>query len=59
MNTYIKTAFTDFGNVSLFTAQFFKEVLKPPFQINEFIRQCYAIGYKSLPLVGITGFIMG
>lgn len=59
MTKILEKTFTDFGNISLFTAQFFKEVLKPPFQINEFIRQCYAIGYKSLPLVGITGFIMG
>lgn len=45
--------------MALFTAAFFKEVFKPPFQINEFIRQCYALGFKSLPLVTITGFIMG
>lgn len=51
--------FTDVGNVTLFAARFFKEIFIPPFQINEFIRQCYAIGYKSLPLVTITGFIMG
>lgn len=55
----LKNIFNDAGNVTLFTTRFFKEVLKPPFQINEFIRQCYAIGYKSLPLVSITGFIMG
>ena len=47
------------GLVTLFTARFFKEVFKLPLHINEFIRQCYAIGYKSLPLVTITGFIMG
>jgi phospholipid/cholesterol/gamma-HCH transport system permease protein len=55
----IKNLFIDTGNVSLFTARFFKEIVKPPFQTNEFIRQCYAIGYKSFPLVAITGFIMG
>ena len=49
----------DTGNVTVFTIEFFKEVFKPPFQINEFIRQCYALGFKSLPLVTITGFIMG
>jgi phospholipid/cholesterol/gamma-HCH transport system permease protein len=59
MQTYIKSIFEDTGNISLFTGKFFKEIVKPPFQINEFIRQCYAIGYKSLPLVAITGFIMG
>jgi len=59
MQSYIKNILVDTGKVSLFTGRFFKEILKPPFQINEFIRQCYAIGYKSLPLVSITGFIMG
>lgn len=55
----IKNKFNDAGDFSLFAARFFKEVLRPPFQINEFFRQCYAIGNKSLPLVIITGFIMG
>ena len=59
MNTYLKNTFENTGNVSLFTIRFFKEIVKPPFQINEFLRQCYAIGYKTLPLVSITGFIMG
>ncbi len=55
----LKNIFNDAGNVTQFTARFFKEVLKPPYEIKEFIRQCYVIGYRSLPLVGITGFIMG
>ena len=55
----LKNIFTDCGNVTLFTLRFFKEILKPPFEIKELLRQCYVIGYKSLPLVGITGFIMG
>jgi phospholipid/cholesterol/gamma-HCH transport system permease protein len=57
--TTIKNGFIETGNVTLFTAKFFKEVFKPPYEIKEFIRQCYTIGYKSLPLVAITGFIMG
>jgi phospholipid/cholesterol/gamma-HCH transport system permease protein len=56
---YLKNIFRDAGNVSLFTARFFREVFRAPFELREFIRQCYIIGYKSLPLVGITGFIMG
>jgi phospholipid/cholesterol/gamma-HCH transport system permease protein len=56
---YIKNIFTDTGHVTLFITRFFKEVFTPPFEIKEFFRQCYSIGYKSLPLVGITGFIMG
>lgn len=59
MTVYLKNIFTEAGNVTLFTTRFFKEVLRAPFEIKEFFRQCYTIGYKSLPLVGITGFIMG
>lgn len=59
MTIYLKNTFTEAGNITIFTARFFKEVLTPPYEIKEFIRQCYIIGYKSLPLVGITGFIMG
>ena len=59
MVIYLKNIFTDAGNVTVFTARFFKEVFRPPYEIKEFIRQCFVIGYKSLPLVAITGFIMG
>ena len=59
MLIYLKDIFIDAGNVTVFTARFFKEVLRPPYEIKEFMRQCFFIGYKSLPLVAITGFIMG
>lgn len=59
MQTYIRSIFEDTGNISLFIGRFFKEIFKLPFPINEFFRQCYTIGNKSLPLVSITGFIMG
>ena len=59
MITYLKGIFNDAGTVTLFTARFFRELVKPPFETKEFMRQCYLIGYKSLPLVAITGFIMG
>jgi phospholipid/cholesterol/gamma-HCH transport system permease protein len=42
-----------------FVIQFFKEVLKPPYEFKEIVRQCYEIGYKSLPLITLTGFITG
>jgi len=55
----LKNGFTEAGNATLFIVRFFREVVKPPYEIKEFIRQCYIIGYKSMPLVAITGFIMG
>lgn len=59
MIAYFKNIFIDAGNVTRFTLRFFAELWKKPYEWKEFIRQCYQIGYKSLPLVGITGFIMG
>jgi phospholipid/cholesterol/gamma-HCH transport system permease protein len=47
------------GDISSFTARFFKEVFRPRYEFAELIRQCYFIGNKSLPLAGITAFIMG
>ena len=42
-----------------FALRFFREVLKPPYNINELVKQFFQIGNKSLGLVGITGFIIG
>lgn len=42
-----------------FVMKFFKEAFIPPFHFREFIRQCYDVGYKSLALISITGFITG
>jgi phospholipid/cholesterol/gamma-HCH transport system permease protein len=42
-----------------FALRFFKEVFRPPFEFKEIVRQCYEIGYKSLPLITLTGFITG
>ena len=59
MVSILKEQLTQAGKFSLFIGRFFRELFVPPFQFNEFIRQCYTIGYQSLPLVSITGFIMG
>jgi phospholipid/cholesterol/gamma-HCH transport system permease protein len=57
--TNIKNTFYDAGHATKFAGLFFKELITPPYEFKEFVKQCYLIGYKSLPLVGITGFIMG
>jgi phospholipid/cholesterol/gamma-HCH transport system permease protein len=51
--------FEEITELTWFTLRFFKEAVRPRYEFNETIKQCYLIGYKSLPLVGITGFIMG
>jgi phospholipid/cholesterol/gamma-HCH transport system permease protein len=47
------------GDIYRFTVRFFKEAFRPKYEFAELIRQCFYIGNKTLPLVGITGFIMG
>ena len=47
------------GTISLFIAQIFRLSCKKPFYINEIIIQFYRIGYKSLPVVGLTAFFTG
>ncbi len=55
----LKTYFEETGRISAFLGKFFKEVFKPPYEPRELLRQAFEIGYKSLPLVAVTGFIMG
>lgn len=47
------------GEMSRFTGRFFVQGFKPRYEFSELLHQCFIIGYKSLPLVGLTGFIMG
>ena len=42
-----------------FITKFFKELFKPPYEFREIIKQCYEVGYKSLFLITLTGFITG
>jgi phospholipid/cholesterol/gamma-HCH transport system permease protein len=51
--------FEETGDIARFTGRFFMQGFKPRYEFAEFIRQCFLIGYKSLPLIGLTGFIMG
>jgi phospholipid/cholesterol/gamma-HCH transport system permease protein len=42
-----------------FFKQFFKQVFIPPFHFSEVINQCFEIGLRALPLITLTGFIIG
>ena len=55
----LKDVLLEVGGISDFTIRFFKEGFKPRYEWPEFSRQCFIIGYKTLPLVGVTAFIMG
>src|SRR5437870_1139335 len=51
--------FEEAGKQAIFLRDFFRGVFRSGFEWNEFIRQSYIIGYKSFPLVAITGFVIG
>ncbi len=50
---------TDVADVFLFITHIIKETFSRDFEFKEFLRQCFQIGYKSLPLISITGAIIG
>lgn len=51
--------FADVATVFLFLITLVKETFSRDFEFREFFRQCFQIGYKTLPLVSVTGAIMG
>jgi phospholipid/cholesterol/gamma-HCH transport system permease protein len=62
--TYEKTQeanvfFAGIGDFFLFLWKTIKETFSLDFEFNEFLRQCFQIGYKTLPLISVTGLIMG
>jgi phospholipid/cholesterol/gamma-HCH transport system permease protein len=50
---------TNLADVLLFMNRIFRETFSRNFEFKEFFRQCFQIGYKSLPLISVTGTIMG
>lgn len=51
-----------FGTVaglSMFTLEFFKNVFKPPFEFAEIKKHIDELGFKTMPIVTVTGFIIG
>jgi phospholipid/cholesterol/gamma-HCH transport system permease protein len=47
------------SNIVLFILTTIRETFSRNFEFLEFLRQCFQIGYKTLPLISITGIIMG
>lgn len=50
---------TDVADFFLFLSHTVKETFSRDFEFKEFLHQSFQIGYKSLPLISVTGFIMG
>ncbi|MGM0530266.1 MAG: MlaE family ABC transporter permease [Bacteroidota bacterium] len=50
---------SELSGLAKFTVKIVKELTKPPFEHKELMRQCYVLGYTTLPLILVTGFILG
>jgi phospholipid/cholesterol/gamma-HCH transport system permease protein len=48
-----------FGGLSLFTVQFVRESFRRPLEFTETIKQIFEIGYRSAPLIVLSGFAVG
>lgn len=55
----LNSGLQEVGDIAAFSARFFREISKRPFEGREVLRQCYQVGNRSLLLVIITGFIIG
>jgi len=51
--------FSEVADFYLFLSQTTKEAFSRDFEFKEFLRQCFQIGNKTLPLISITGIIIG
>jgi len=50
---------TNIADVFIFITRVIKETFSRNFEFKEFARQCFQIGYKTLPLISVTGIIIG
>lgn len=55
----LKSFLKEVADFFLFITRIIKETFSRNFEFREFLRQCFQIGYKTLPLISITGIIMG
>lgn len=51
--------FSNVADFFLFLGSTIREAFSCDFEFKEFLRQCFQIGNKSLPLISITGIIVG
>jgi phospholipid/cholesterol/gamma-HCH transport system permease protein len=47
------------AGISIFTLNFFKLILLPPYEFSEIKKHMDELGVKTLPIISVTGFIIG
>ncbi len=51
--------FLTIAGLTLFSIEFIKNVFLPPYEFGEITKHMDELGVKSLPILGVTGFIIG
>ena len=63
MDVRVPAAATSFlagvGDVALFASKALRSVWTPPFEVGETIRQIYELGFRSAPLIAVSGMAVG
>ena len=52
-------ALNNLYSINRFVLRFFRELFSRPLELKEIVRQCFNVGYKSLAIITLTGFITG
>ncbi|MDQ3347846.1 MAG: ABC transporter permease [Acidobacteriota bacterium] len=47
------------GEASVFALKAAREIFTPPFEIRETVRQLYELGFRSAPLIAVSGLAVG
>lgn len=55
----LQNFFETLAGLFLFSVRFLKEVFVPPYEMEEVRKHMVELGMKTLPIVGVTGFIIG
>ncbi len=56
---YMYLFFANITGLTVFALEFFKQVFLPPYEISEVKKHMDELGVKTLPIVSVTGFIIG
>jgi phospholipid/cholesterol/gamma-HCH transport system permease protein len=54
-----QTGLAAVGEVSTFALKAAREIFTPPFEIRETLRQIYELGFRSAPLIAVSGLAVG
>lgn len=59
MRSWLMAFLNSVGEVGLFGFRAIRDAFRPPFELKEIVNQVYEIGWRSCPLVALSGFAFG